>query len=53
MKPKYLNYVKATGFEIGLIVNFMRPKAEIKRFLNRHSNTSINTGPSPIYYSRM
>jgi len=28
-----LNYLKATGFKIGLLVNFIYPKAEIKRFI--------------------
>ena len=28
-----LNYLKATGFKIGLLVNFTHPKAEIKRFI--------------------
>ncbi len=28
-----LNYLKATGYKIGLLVNFKYPKAEIKRFV--------------------
>jgi GxxExxY protein len=28
-----LNYLKATGFKIGLLVNFKFPKAEIKRLV--------------------
>jgi len=28
-----LNYLKATGHKIGLLVNFAHPKAEIKRFI--------------------
>jgi GxxExxY protein len=28
-----LNYLKATGYKIGLLVNFRHPKAEIKRFI--------------------
>ena len=28
-----LNYLKATGFKIGLLVNFKHPKAEIKRLV--------------------
>jgi len=28
-----LNYLKATGFKIGLLVNFRYPKAEIKRLI--------------------
>ena len=32
-KAQLLNYLKATGFKIGLLVNFTHPKAEIKRFI--------------------
>ena len=32
-EAQILNYLKATGFTIGLLVNFMHPKAEIKRFV--------------------
>ena len=28
-----LNYLRATGFKIGLLINFTDPKAEIKRFI--------------------
>ena len=28
-----LNYLKSTGYHIGLLVNFTHPKAEIKRFV--------------------
>lgn len=28
-----LNYLKATGLQIGLLVNFKHPKAEIKRMV--------------------
>jgi GxxExxY protein len=28
-----LNYLKATGFKLGLLINFKYPKAEIKRFV--------------------
>jgi GxxExxY protein len=30
-----LNYLKATGLEVGLLVNFGTPKAEVRRFNNR------------------
>jgi hypothetical protein len=31
------NYLKATGVNVGLLINFKHPKAEIKRFvLNLH-----------------
>ena len=32
-EAQLLNYLKATGFQIGLLVNFKHPKAEIKRFV--------------------
>ena len=32
-EAQLLNYLKATGFKIGLLVNFKYPKAEIKRFV--------------------
>ena len=32
-EAQLLNYLKATGFKIGLLVNFTNPKAEIKRFV--------------------
>lgn len=32
-EAQILNYLKATGFKIGLLVNFTYPKAEIRRFV--------------------
>ena len=32
-EAQLLNYLKATGLKIGLLVNFKHPKAEIKRFI--------------------
>lgn len=32
-EAQLLNYLKATGYKIGLLVNFVHPKAEIKRFV--------------------
>ena len=32
-EAQLLNYLKATGFKIGLLINFTFPKAEIKRFV--------------------
>ena len=32
-EAQLLNYLKATGFKIGLLVNFTFPKAQIKRFI--------------------
>ena len=31
-EAQILNYLKATGYKVGLLINFMHPKAEIKRF---------------------
>ena len=33
-EAQLLNYLKATGYEVGLLINFTHPKAEIKRFVN-------------------
>ncbi len=32
-EAQLLNYLKATGIKLGLLVNFKHPKAEIKRFV--------------------
>ena len=32
-EAQILNYLKATNFKIGLLVNFTHPKAQIKRFI--------------------
>ncbi len=32
-EAQLLNYLKATGYKIGLLVNFTHPKAEIRRFI--------------------
>jgi GxxExxY protein len=32
-EAQILNYLKATGYKIGLLINFTYPKAEIKRFV--------------------
>jgi GxxExxY protein len=32
-EAQLLNYLKATGYRIGLLVNFRHPKAEIRRFV--------------------
>jgi len=32
-EAQILNYLKATGFSVGLLVNFKHPKAQIKRFV--------------------
>jgi GxxExxY protein len=32
-EAQILNYLKATGYKIGLLVNFTHPRAQIKRFV--------------------
>ena len=32
-EAQLLNYLKATGLKVGLLINFSFPKAEIKRFI--------------------
>ena len=32
-EAQILNYLKATGYKVGLLVNFTYPKAVIKRFV--------------------
>jgi GxxExxY protein len=32
-EAQLLNYLKATGYKLGLLVNFSHPKAEIRRFI--------------------
>ena len=32
-EAQLLNYLKATGYKVGLLINFTHPKAQIKRFL--------------------
>lgn len=32
-EAQLLNYLKATGYKVGLLINFTHPKAQIKRFV--------------------
>ena len=32
-EAQIINYLKATGYKVGLLINFTYPKAEIKRFV--------------------
>ena len=37
-KAQMINYLKATGLKIGLLINFKEPKAEIKRIVLNTEN---------------
>ena len=37
-KAQMINYMKATGIKVGLLVNFKQPKAEIKRIVLNTEN---------------
>lgn len=46
-EAQLLNYLKATGIQVGLLVNFRHPKAEIKRMvLNLAEGLTINSSVS-------
>ena len=40
-EAQLLNYLKATGFEIGLLINFTYPQAEIKRYIFSKDRSKI------------
>ncbi len=45
---KVLHYLKATGFERGLLCNFATPQLKYKRFINTHPRTSTPSAvPTP------
>jgi len=33
-EAQILNYLKASGYKVGLLINFKYPKAEIKRYIS-------------------
>ena len=40
-EAQLLNYLKATGMKIGMLVNFAYPRATIKRFVCNHQQSSV------------
>ena len=42
-EAQLLNYLKATGMKVGLLINFKYPKADIKRFVLNLPEGSDNT----------
>ena len=48
-KAQTLNYLKATGLDFALIMNFVAPSFEHHRLINRLSKPShLNTGRMPV-----
>jgi GxxExxY protein len=41
-----MNYLRATGLQICLLINFYRPKVEVRRVANRFSETA-----NPLYFN--
>jgi GxxExxY protein len=39
-EAQLLNYLKVTGYKLGMLINFYRPKAEIKRFVCHNLRSS-------------
>ncbi|MFH1148455.1 MAG: GxxExxY protein [Pseudomonadota bacterium] len=46
-EAQLLNYLKATGIRLGLLINFKFPKAEIKRFIFDSPGGNRLPDPSP------
>lgn len=42
-QAQVLNYLKATGKPVGLLLNFGAPKLEWKRMVQTHSNIRVNS----------
>ncbi len=45
-EAQILNYLKATGYEVGLLVNFAEPRLTYKRFANSKSAPSATSAVS-------
>lgn len=44
-EAQLLNYLKATGFKVGMLINFKHPKADIKRLvMNLPEGQGTNCG---------
>ena len=48
-KAQLINYIKATGMEIGLLVNFGNQKLEFCRFDNRFEDQKVKKSLSPLH----
>jgi len=47
-QAQIINYLNATGIEVGLLINFGKPKLEYKRF-TRKQNTNIKQTSNPVH----
>jgi GxxExxY protein len=45
-KAQIINYLNATGIEVGLLINFGNPKLEYKRFNRNHDFNDKSTKPN-------
>ena len=53
-KAQLMNYLKSTGLELGLLVNFgSYPKAEIIRIANTNEGSRINSEPRERHEKRL
>ena len=43
-----INYLRATGIEVGLLINFGNPKLEFKRLMRRKTTEPDVAGPSAL-----
>lgn len=47
-KSQLLNYLKTTGFELGMLINFGTPKLYIKRLINSYPRKSENISENSV-----